>query len=314
MTNALSLYTMFDHTFVNKVCPLFSLKYFFINEEGRREELVLIDDGTGSVLENKSATWEFRYSGIFIEGEIILNNPNFLFGRNGLVGDGATIGVALQIASKKSAQQYIRPIGEISKESGPGIVIEFEEELSRKKYYGNFSINICLYVKKADVTPILGKANIPGMMLGNIVEQVIDIDGSMSALPIQKINDPSKPLWYVEYDIDDPTIDPFDTDHVCIYFNSAHPGFKYLEKQDSQVGIYLQTEVMASALSLIITHVKSLPEWDYIKQGDNLEEGSIGSAIYYFIKTFNWNFESPEQLSESIRAYFETLGEEDKNE
>ncbi|WP_404354878.1 hypothetical protein LG291_14580 [Cytobacillus firmus] len=310
MSNALSSYTIFDHTFENKVSPLFSLRYSYINEEGEREELVLIDDGTGTVLENKNATWEFRYSGIFIEGEIILNNPDFLFGRNGLVGDGATIGVALQIASKKSAQQYIRPIGEICKGSGPSTVIEFEEELSKKLFYGSFSINICLYVKKADTTSILGKANIPGMMLGNIVEQVINIDGTMSTLPIQKIYDPAKPLWYVEYDIDDPTIDPFDTEHVCIYFNSAHPGFKYLEKQDSQVGNYLQTEVMASALTLIITYVKSLPEWDYIKQGDNLEEGSIGSAIHYFKKTFNWNFESPEQLSESIRMYFETLGEE----
>lgn len=310
MTNTLSSYTMFHPTFENKVYPLFSLKYSYINEEGEREELVLIDDGTGTVLENKNATWEFRYSGIFIEGEIILNNPDILFGQNGLVGDGATIGVALQITSKKSAQQHIRSIGEFCKESGPSVVIEFEEELSKKLYYGSFGINICLYVKKADAIPIVGKANIPGIMLGNIVEQVIDIDGTMSTLPIQKIYDPSKPLWYLEYDIEDPTIDPFDTEHVCIYFNSAHPGFKYLEKQDSQVGSYLQTEVMTSALTLIITHVKSLPEWHYIKQGDNLEEGSIGSAIHYFIKTFNWNFESPEQLSESIRAYFETLGEE----
>lgn len=313
MSNMLSSYTIFDHTFENKVCPLYSLRYSYINEEGEQEDLVLIDDGSGTILENKNATWEFRYSGILVHGEIIINNPDFLFGQNGLVGEGATIGVALQIASKKSAQQFIRPVGEMCKGSGSSIVIEFKEELSKKLYYGSFSIIICLYVKKADVTSILGKANIPGMMLGNIVEQVIDIDGTMSTFPIQKIYDVSKPLWYVEYDIEDPTIDPFDTEHVCIYFNSAHPGFKNLEKQESQVGTYLQTEVMASALTLIITHVKSFPEWDYIKQGENLEEGSIGSAIHYFIKTFNWNFESPEKLSESIRAYFETLGEE-KNE
>ena len=310
MSNALSPYKMFDATFENKVCPLFSLRYSYLNEQGEREELILMDDGSGTVLDNKFANWEFRYSGILVEGEIVLNNLGFLFGENGLVGDGATIGVAIQIASKKSAQQYIRPIGEFNKESGPSVSIEFKEEISKKMYYGSFGVNVCLYVKKADTAPIFGKANIPGMMLGNIVEQVIDIDGTMSTLPIQKIFDPEKPLWYVEFDIDDPTIDPFDTEYVCIYFNSAHPGFKYLEKQDSQVGVYLQNEVLASALTLIITHVKSLPEWDYIKQGDNLEEGSIGSAIHYFIKTFNWNFESPEELSESIRMYFETLGEE----
>ncbi|MEH6948051.1 hypothetical protein V7068_13475 [Bacillus sp. JJ634] len=310
MSSALSLYTMFDHTFENKVCPLFLFKYSYTNEDGEREELVLSDDGTGAVLEDIHSTWEFRYFGLSIEGEIIFNNPDFLFGRSGLVSDDATIGVSLQIASKKSAQQIIHPIGEIKKGSGSSIVIKFQEELNKNMFYGSFSINICLYVKVASATPTLGKANISGMMLGTIVEQVIDIDGNMSAFPIQKISDPSKPLWFIEYDIDDATIDSFDTEHVCIYFNSAHPGFKYLEKHDSQVGTYLQNEVMASALTLIITHVKSLPEWDYIVQGEHLEEGSIGAAIYYFITTFNWNFESPEQLSESIRAYFERLGEE----
>lgn len=309
MSNALSPYKMFDSTFESKVSPLFSLRYSYLNNEGEREELILMEDGTGTVLDNKFSNWEFRNSGIFVEGDIILNNIDFLFGNNGLVSDGATIGIAIQIASKKSGQQDIHPIGEFHKESGPNINIEFKEEISKKKYYGSFNINICLYVKKADRAPLLGKANIPGMLLGNIVEQIIDIDGTMSTLPIQKIYDPDKPLWYVEFDIEDPTIDSFDTEYVCIYFNSAHPGFKYLEKQDSQVGSYLQNEVLASALTLIITHVKSFPEWDYIKQGDNLEEGSIGSAIHYFIKTFNWNFESPEELSESIRVYFETLGE-----
>ncbi|WP_080847933.1 hypothetical protein [Cytobacillus gottheilii] len=310
MSNTLSSYTIFDHTFENKVCPLFSLRYFYINREGEREELTIVDDGIGTVLEDVNSTWEFRYSGVIVAGEVIFNNPDFLFGQNGLVGNGAVIGVALQIASKKSSQQHIWPIGEFGKGFGQSVVIDFEEELSAKQFYGSFNINICLYVKKADTTPILGKANIPGIMLGNIFEQLINIDGAMSTLPIQKVHDPLKPLWYVEYNIDDPTIDLFDIEHVCIYFNSAHSGFKYLEKQDSQVGTYLQSEVLASALTLIITHVKTFPEWDYIKNGDNLEEGSIGSAIHYFIKTFNWNFESPELLSESIRAHFENLGEE----
>lgn len=310
MSTGLSVYSTFDSRLENKICPVYLFNYYFINEDGDKEKLFLSEDGAGTVLENTHSTWEFKNFGLIIEAEIILSNPDFLFGINGLVNDKAIIGVALQIASKKSAQQIIRPIGEIKKGEGSNTIITFVQELSKEMFYGNFCIKVLLYVKEASAELTFGKANIPGMMLGTVIEQLIDVDGNMSALPIIKINDPTKPLWSVEYNIDDATINSFDTDHVCIYFNSAHPAFRYLEKRDSQVGTFLQNEVMASALTLIIIHVKSLPEWDYIEQGENLEEGSIGAAIYYFIKTFDWNFQSAELLSESIRAYFETLGED----
>lgn len=309
MSNLMTMYTLFDQTFQNKIQPIYTLNYYFINSEGEKEELTLIDDNVGTVLENQYSTWEFRYFGLIVEGEIVLNNIHYLFGPNGLVDDNAVIGVALQITSKKSLQQYIYPIGEIRKNLGQAIAITFEKPVDKNKFYGGFDINICLYVKEASNSPIVGKANFPGFILGTIITQTIDIDGSMSTLPIQKVSDPSKPLWFIDLDIDDATIDPFDVEHVCIYFNTAHPAFKYLEKNDSN-SMYLQNEVMASALTHIISYVQTLPEWDSIYRGENLEVGSIGAAIFYFKSTFNWNFESPSQLSESIRSYFDSLGGE----
>lgn len=310
MNSKLSSYKAFDDTLNNKIQPLFSFNYSYININGEKVGLSIVDDGIGTTLDDIYSTWEFRYFGLNIEGEIIINNPHFLFDHNGLVGTDAIIGVALQIASKKSAQQLIRPIGEIKNDRSGNIAIQFEESLKKNMFYGSFSINICLYVKKGSSVLMPGKANIPGIILGIIAEQIIDIDGAISTFPIQKINNPQKPLWYVEYNFDDPTIDSFDIENICIYLNATHPGFKYLEKHDSQVGTYLQHEIIASALTLIITHIKSLPEWDYIDKGLELAEGSIGAAIYYFKTTFNWNFETPEKISESIRSYFETLGED----
>lgn len=308
MSNSLTMYSTYNESIDNKVQPLFTFNYSFINNEGEVEELNLVDGDTGTVLDNQYSTWEFRYFGLIIEGQIIINHTNFLFGPNGLVDANAVIGVALQLTSKKSVQQTIRPIGEISFSSNQTVAIDFKETIDKNKFYGSFDINICFYVKEGSNSPIAGKANTPGMMLGTIITQSIDIDGSMSSLPIQKVYDTAKPLWFVDFDIDDATIDPFDVEHVCIYFNTAHPGFKQLEKTDSQVSTYLQNEVMAGALTLIITYVQTLPEWESIYKGENLEEGSIGAAIYYFKSTFNWNFDSPSELSESIRSYFESLG------
>lgn len=295
----------------DKVCPIYCMNYSYLEKNGEKVNLNIIEEGTQTVLEDSDNNWEFRLHGLTVKGEIILNNIDYLFGMDGLVSEDATIGVALQILSKKSSQQYSRIIDRITNDHNSPFRIEFEEHISKDKIYGNFTIRIVLFLNTPSSSSLFGKANNPGMMLGSIFNQTFDIDGDMSALPIVEISDKSKPLWYVEYNIDDPTVDAFDTDHVCIYFNSAHPGFKYLEKKESSFSKYLQTEVMASALTQIIVHVMSLTEWSYIKNEEGVEEGSIGATINYFRSTFNWNFESPEKISESIRLYFQTIGDDD---
>ena len=63
---------------------------------------------------------------------------------------------------------------------------------------------------------------------------------------------------------------------------------------------------MASAISVLIEKVRlEHGYWEQIMQGDSLETGSIGQAIYYFMETLEWDLSSPESTSLSARKFFD---------
>ncbi len=310
MKDILNLNKLIDQEFFEKTQPESFYAYSFEDEHHNIIELEAIEENGVLAFEDETCQWEFRYYGLIVEGTLILKNVQSIFGYDGYVAEDAVVGVALRVASHKSNQQTIQEISEISINSPETLTIHFKKRIDKDIFYNNFTLEICLFIKKAGLHEVIGHINVPGMLLGNIDEVTIDVDGAMSSFPIQKTNAPGKPLWFVEMDIEDPTVDSFDTDHICIYFNTAHPGFKYLEKNDQAISTFLQTEVTAGALTLIISHLMTLQEWSDIESGKNLEEGSIGAAVYYFKSTLGWNFENPFILSESIRSYFEKLGVE----
>ena len=128
----------------------------------------------------------------------------------------------------------------------------------------------------------------------------VRLDGIGSEFPIYEINNPTLTLWYIECNWKDPTYDQF-IECISIYFNKGHKNYKFLEK-DNQ----LLNEIMASALFLLITKLKSQEDyWDATMEGYDLLEGSVSAAVNYFIKTLGWKVDSPEALSISIRDFFD---------
>lgn len=308
MSNVVTLNKFIDEEFFDLVTPENYLTYYFRNEENERIDLEAIEENGVVAFEDNSCQWEFRYSGLYVEGNLYLKNVHQLFGVSGYVVSDATIGVGLRVASHKSNQQTVKEIGEITAASPHATMISYEQYIDKNKFYHSFTLEFFLYIKQAGTQEIAGFINVPGMMLGTLDNVHIDIDGAMSNFPIQKIHAPHKPLWFVEMDIEDATINRFEPEYVCIYFNTAHAAFKYLEKNNHAYSEFLQTEVMASALTLIIAHLMTLPEWSDIYNGKNLTEGSIGAAVHYFKTALEWDFTDTFTLSESIRLYFQGLG------
>ena len=63
---------------------------------------------------------------------------------------------------------------------------------------------------------------------------------------------------------------------------------------------------MASAITVLIEKLRlDTGYWEQIMQGDNLENGSVGQAIYYFMETLEWDLSSPEATSLSARKFFD---------
>ena len=148
-------------------------------------------------------------------------------------------------------------------------------------------------------------ANTNGYILGVLDNYAIKLDGSSSTFPVFEVSEPGQPLWYVKCDWLDPTADAF-SESVSINLNTAHKNYAYIDRTQKQFDNQLLAEIMASAITLIIEKVRLEPGyWDQIVQGNDLEQGSVGQAIYYFQDTLEWDLSTPDSVSLCARKFFD---------
>ncbi|MBM6618661.1 hypothetical protein [Bacillus suaedaesalsae] len=119
------------------------------------------------------------------------------------------------------------------------------------------------------------------------------------------VNEPNKPLWYVDFNYSEPLVEPFDKEYIAIYLNKAHIAFPSVQKPKTKIDQALYIEFLSSALQLVLQNLMECPDWQDIQDGRNCEEGSIGEVMYYFKTTFGWDFDTPEKLAISLRKDLE---------
>lgn len=231
-----------------------------------------------------------------------------LFGANGVACKDATVGVAIMWTSVESRQRGVIELGEL--ESRFGIqTVEASHLFKKAQLRGNVQFDIVLYIKKPsnqsdDDEKIL--ANEKGFLLGSIGETIgIQLDGSGSLFPIFEESRPGYPLWRVTCQWEDPCYDLFG-ESVKIYLNKAHPSFKYIDKSSKKYVPQLLQEIMASALTIVITKLKSdEAAWGLIENNTSAQNGSLAEAIHYFRNALEWKMDNAEVTSLSIRTFFE---------
>lgn len=259
-----------------------------------------------TLLSNEDDSWDFVEKGFGISGNLKLGNPTSMFGPTQMVNADAEIGIALQWMSKQSSQRGVFPIETITSLTPKGIIIPIDYYFQQNKLFGEVHISLIVYLKKASRNSMRGQAKVPGTILGKLIEWVVILDGSGSTFPIVIVNEPDKPLWYVDFNYSDPLIEPFDKEYIAIYLNQAHHAFPSIQKPKTKIDEALYIEFLAGALQLILHNLMECSEWKDIQDGTNCEEGSIGQVIHYFKSTLNWDFDTPEKLAMSIRKDLET--------
>ena len=144
-----------------------------------------------------------------------------------------------------------------------------------------------------------------GYVLGELDNYTVRLDGSGSTFPVFEVNEPGQPLWYVRCDWIDPTTDMF-SESVSVNINTAHKNYKYIDRTQNTFDSQLLTEIMASAISIIIEKVRlQSAYWDQVLTNDSLETGSVGQAIYYFTDALEWDLSTPESVSLCARKFFD---------
>lgn len=265
-------------------------------------ELVENTNNIFSLKDKIRSSWDKETDNIGIQRGLAFGSINCLFGPNGIVCSNATIGVAVVWTSLDSKQRGVIEVGEI-KNTTKDIELEFDFKFQKAQLRGQISFTTIFYIKQIG-TPKKNEehlANSYGIVLGEFSDDtfVLSLDGIGSIFPIYEIEDPDLPLWTVDCNWNDPTSEKF-IDCVAININKANKFYSYYEKD-----VQLLREILASALTIIITKLQMTDDYWQATLKRNYDAGSVSEAIYYFIKTLGWDASSPEKLSYSIRSYFE---------
>ena len=232
---------------------------------------------------------------------------NCLFGRDGIVCQNAELGIAIVWTSADSKQRGVIPANGSVKFSNDTTEINVEHLFDKAQLRGCVGLQTVLYIKKPG-TPFDDEnhlANSYGFILGELSNDILFLDGNGSEFPVQINNEPGQPLWRVKCDWDDPKTDLF-SESVSIILNEGHPNFTFIDKKSPNYNQAMVVEIFSQALLIIITKLKQDESyWNDTINENNLSPGSVSEAVAYFVNTLNWDSQSAENTSLSIRKFFE---------
>ncbi|KRF39818.1 hypothetical protein [Paenibacillus sp. Soil787] len=307
MANKVSMNRLYDEAMEELLNVSIDLQFFYKDEDGSKQVLNQTEDYEyKTLLSNDDDSWDYVEKGFGLSGKVILGSPSSMFGPTQLVNADAELGFALQWLSKQSSQRGVIPFATITSTTPNDVIIPIDYYFLNDKLFGEVHISLVVYLKKASRNSMRGQAQLPGTILGRLVEWVVILDGSGSTFPIVVVNEPDKPLWFVDFNYSEPLVEPFDKEYIAIYLNKAHVAFRSIQKPKTKLDQALYVEFLASALQLVLQNLMECPDWQDIQDGRNCEEGSIGQVMHYFKTTLNWDFDTPEKLAMSLRKDLET--------
>lgn len=310
MSNSILLFPSLDEEMISRI-RFQKQKFNFYYTDKNDDEYELVDEpieATSSInaIKDENGVWTQDDNNLCFRRKYCLRTFQCLFGEDGIACSDATLGLGIQWTSPDSKQRGVIPVGTFTADDKI-LEVEADKKFGKAQLRGEVNFSTILYIAKAG-KPLeneLHLANTEGYVLGELDSYTIKLDGSSSSFPIYEVSEPGQPLWHIKCDWDDPTADAL-SDCVSINFNTAHKNYSYLNREDKNFDSQLLSEIMASAITVLIEKLRlDTGYWEQIMQGDNLENGSVGQAIYYFMETLEWDLSSPEATSLSARKFFD---------
>lgn len=314
MANSFNLFPVMDDTLYSQIgykINSIELSYY---DDGESHDLD-VDDAYSIKNKNGVATiedprymWDPETHNLKISKSIKIENPQLLFGENGIATNKSVLGLAMMWISNNSDQRGIVPFCTFT-ESDMEVSAVFNKDFKKSQLRGSITLQTVVYLVSCDDMDSLSyMAKDSGTILGSLDNLQLLIDGDGSTFPIVTVSEPGEPLWSVFYNKNaDPLQDKFDEENVYIKLNDKHPNYDALKIKENFKDSQIVIEVLSSALMVIVQSVKDSlgDEWDAMLSNGDFAAGSIAQAVYGFVHGLKWNVSSPAELSVSIRKFFD---------
>ena len=261
-------------------------------------------------LEDSLESWKIQDDGLRICRQIIIETPDALFGKNGVLCKNADLGICIIWNNRTLTQMgYIMPKSVVH--SRERLICTFSYDFLPGEVKGDLLLDTVLYVKEAAAIVESGEdhlINEAGVSVGVVDSISLDFDNLYMDFPIKEVKDAALPLWWLELNQwSDPTQDPFSEDYVCLYLNSYYSHCPKVGDVIKNEDILI--EIISTSYLMII---KKIDEMGYLSQtldGVDLESGSISQVIYYFYTSCEiaLRMESIDALQKTIHMNVEKM-------
>lgn len=260
-------------------------------------------------VEDHLCSWNIETCPTFIKLKCKITSFSNLFGLGGICPSSATLGIALRWSSPQTSEQGVIPLEEL-KINSPSVEFEIDVQFEKGMLKGALKLQTILYLKDLGYpSPLeLYFAQQTGVVLGILSTSEVLLEGSGSLFPIVERSKENGLLWEVWYDEMSDILEDKFLDKVEISINPLHPNYNLLKIRSTINESPFFIEFISAALVIVIESIKRSCDDDLINiinSQTHFNSGSIAEAMYYFVNKLEWDISSPNELSASIRKFFE---------
>ncbi len=294
--------------------------FFYRTPEGTKIELS--QKGKSTIkLEDASESWKVEMEGLSLSKRIRVEYPRLLFGKSGIICQNAEIGMCIIWTNNTLTQTgHILPADTNAEEDDSGVTYRFDHTFLPGEISGDLSLDVILYVKRRADELLEGEENLinkEGVSLGVVESVSLDFNSAFMDFPIEEFSANGQsfkdiPLCWIEFPgWDDPKVDLFNKETVCIYLNRDNPACPLAGERIKNEELLI--EIISTSYYMIF---QKLSDEDLIlaKGEKGYQPYSTCSILHEFIKDckYDLRWESSESLKKSIQINVEAKFREER--
>lgn len=253
--------------------------------------------------------WDPTLSDVIINRTYTIAYPWKFYGQDGIIPNGADVGIASEFLSASSRQRFIFKQVSFSLHSQIApLTIKQQLTLPKNSFRGIGKIVDYVYLAKESPSYSGRKANKQGLVLGNLflpIEIAFDGIGSLFPAILGDLGSDG-PLWKMRFNSTDPIDDDFIEDNICIIINKSHKYYKDLKIMDFDSTNPLKNEMFAGWIGLVFSIIEKNFSYIYekVSAGDTEDFGSdsIAKWLFYIKSTFSIDLSKPENMMGTLNS------------
>ena len=171
---------------------------------------------------------------------------------------------------------------------------------------GDLELSLVMFIKKKAVNVLLGEENFineEGVTIGEIESVVLDFNSIYMEFPIEEVNSPDEPLWWVYFSQwEDPKVDSFSQENICLYLNTHYSACPMVGEEIKNFDLLV--DIVSTTYFMIFQKLmENQADYDATINGYG-ENNSICSIMNQFLGkcTEPVHFENSEALLKSLQT------------